>query len=238
MKAVKRKTQNDAQKSSSQSKSWSDGVDTVDLENQESGDVYFSYSLGLSNEEAEQQLAKFGKNELPEKKTSKLYIFFSLLWEPMPVMIWIAIVIEAVIAKWMDMSILLGIQIANTSIAFYETTKAGDAVSALKSSLKPEATVKRDGKWKSIDASLLVPGDLVLLATGSAVPADCRINDGQIDVDQSALTGEALPVTMYKGDNCKMGSTVVRGEVEGTVEFTGGNTFFGRTAQLLQVHTL
>jgi H+-transporting ATPase len=95
--------------------------------------------------------------------------------------------------------------------------------------------VKRDGKWKSIDGSLVVPGDLVLLATGSSVPADCRINEGQIEVDQAALTGESLPVQMYKGDSCKMGSTVVRGEVEGTVEFTGANSFFGRTASLLQV---
>lgn len=96
--------------------------------------------------------------------------------------------------------------------------------------------MKRDGKWKSIDGSLVVPGDLVLLATGSAVPADCRINHGQIEVDQAALTGESLPVNMFKGDSCKMGSTVVRGEVEGTVEFTGSNTFFGRTASLLQVN--
>lgn len=198
-------------------------------------DDHFAYSHGLTSEDARQSLMHYGRNELPEKKVSKLFIFLSLLWEPMPIMIWLAIIIEAIIAKWMDMTILLAIQIANTSIAFYETTKAGDAVAALKSSLKPEATVKRDGKWRAIDASLLVPGDLVLLATGSAVPADCRINEGSIDVDQSALTGEALPVSMYRGDSCKMGSTVVRGEVEGTVEFTGADTFFGRTAQMLQV---
>jgi P-type E1-E2 ATPase len=74
------------------------------------------------------------------------------------------------------------------------------------------------GKWQKIDAVVLVPGDCVLLASGSAVPADCIVNHGQIDVDQSALTGESLPVTMYQGDSCKMGSTVTRGEVEGTVE--------------------
>lgn len=108
----------------------------------------------------------------------------------------------------------------------YETTKAGDAVAALKASLKPESTCKRDGKWQTLDASLLVPGDLVLLASGSAVPADCLVNAGQIDVDQSALTGESLPVTMYRGDAAKMGSTVARGEVEGTVEVR-----LGRIAQ-------
>ena len=75
---------------------------------------------------------------------------------------------------------------------------------------------------------------MVLLASGSAIPADCIVNEGVIEVDQAALTGESLPVTMYKGSSCKMGSNVVRGEVEGTVEFTGGNTFFGKTASLLQ----
>lgn len=118
--------------------------------------------------------------------------------------------------------------------SFYETNKAGNAIAALKSSLKPKATAKRDGVWKVLDAALLVPGDTVMLGSGSAVPADCRVNGGEIDVDQAALTGESLPVTFYQGDSVKMGSTVVRGEVEGTVEFTGEHTFFGKTASLLQ----
>lgn len=96
------------------------------------------------------------------------------------------------------------------------------------------ASVKRDGKWQVMEATLVVPGDTVLLGSGSAVPADCRLNRGEIDVDQAALTGESLPVTMFKGQSAKMGSTVVRGEVEATVEFTGSNTFFGKTASLLQ----
>jgi H+-transporting ATPase len=152
----------------------------------------------------------------------------------MPIMIWIAAITEAAISNWPDMAILIAIQFINASISFYEITKAGDAVAALKKSLKPLATVKRDGVWANIDARNVVPGDLVLLGSGSAIPADCIVNDGVIDVDQSALTGESLPVTMYKGSSCKMGSNVVRGEVEATVEFTGGNTFFGKTASLLQ----
>jgi len=84
-----------------------------------------------------------------------------------------------------------------------------------------------------LNATLVVPGDLVLLGSGSAIPADCRVNKGQIDVDQAALTGESLPVTMNQGDSCKMGSTVVRGETEATIEFTGIDTFFGKTAALL-----
>lgn len=156
------------------------------------------------------------------------------LWAPMPIMIWIAAITEASIRNWPDMGILLMIQFVNASLGFYEIVKAGDAVAALKKSLKPLATVKRDGKWVNIDAATVVPGDLALLAAGSAVPADCFVNEGTIEVDQSALTGESLPVTMYKGSDVKMGSNVVRGEVEGTVEYTGANTFFGKTASMLQ----
>ena len=152
----------------------------------------------------------------------------------MPIMLWIAAIIEAIIANYADMGILLGIQFINAGISFYETTKAGNAVKALKASLKPLATVKRDGKWQNIDAALVVPGDLVKLAAGSAVPADTYVNEGMIEVDQSAMTGESLPVKFRPGDVCKMGSTVTRGETDGTVESTGQNTFFGKTAAMLQ----
>ena len=87
-------------------------------------------------------MEKYGRNELPEKTVPKWYIFLSLFWQPMPIMIWIAIIIEYAISNPLDMSILLVIQFANASIAFYEINKAGDAVAALKASLKPEATVK------------------------------------------------------------------------------------------------
>jgi H+-transporting ATPase len=188
---------------------------------------------GLTSEEAEELLKLYGPNCLPEKVTPKWLIFLQQLTPPMPIMIWLAIIIELAIQNWIDAGILIFIQFANASISFYETTKAADAVAALKSSLKPTATVKRDGKWQVINGNNLVPGDMVLLGSGSAIPADCRVNRGEIEVDQSALTGESLPVTFYKNDSCKMGSTVVRGETEATVEFTGANTFFGKTASLL-----
>ncbi len=157
-----------------------------------------------------------------------------MFWGPMPIMIWIAIIVEFAIQQWADAGILLIIQFGNATLGWYETVKAADAVAALKAALKPLATVKRDGKWQNIDGTLVVPGDLCLLGAGSAVPADCIVNEGRLEVDQSALTGESLPVTMYKGDTPKMGSTITRGESEGTVEFTGANTFFGKTATLLQ----
>jgi H+-transporting ATPase len=84
----------------------------------------------------------------------------------MPIMIWLAITIKAGIANFLDMDILLAIQFINAFISFYETTKTGNAVAALKSSWKPVATCKRDGKWDVMNANLLVPGDLLLLASG------------------------------------------------------------------------
>lgn len=211
------------------------GIDDGEAESGPGSNEVFVFCKpeGLTTQEAAALLEQYGKNELPEKVVPKWYIFLSLFWQPMPIMIWIAAFIEYEIHNPVDMTILLIIQFANAGIAFYEINKAGDAVAALKASLKPEATVKRDGKWMTINAALVVPGDMVLLASGSAIPADSRVQDGQIDVDQSQLTGESLPVTCFKGDKVMMGSTVARGEVEGTVEFTGADTFFGKTASLL-----
>lgn len=191
-------------------------------------------SHGLSTSEAEELLKQYGPNALPEKKTPSWLIFVRLLWGPMPAALWAAIIIEFALENYPDGGVLLGIQLANATIGWWETVKAGDAVAALRNSLKPSATVFRDGKWQTIDATVLVPGDLVKLAAGSAVPADCSINDGVIDVDEAALTGESLPVSMGVDHQPKMGSNVVRGEVEGTVQLTGSNTFFGKTAALLQ----
>jgi len=164
-------------------------------------------SKGLSSAEAKRLLEKHGLNQLPEKKVPKWKIFLNLLIAPMPLMIFLAAFIEWSIGNFPDMCILLFINLANAAIGFYETTKAADAVEALKKSLKPKATVKRDGKWQVIDGTHVVPGDMVLLASGSAMPADCRVNVkerapgsevaiSQIDVDQAALTGESLPVTL------------------------------------------
>ena len=160
----------------------------------------------------------------------------------MALALWVAILVEAALKDWIDVGLLASIQFANAGIAFYETVKAADAVAALKAGLKPRATVKRDGVWDTCDAAELVPGDLVKLAVGAAIPADVRLvsGGGTISVDASALTGESLPVTLSgaagtpaeKRAAC-MGSTVVRGEAEATVTATGSATFFGRTALLL-----
>lgn len=194
----------------------------------------FPVSKGLTSQEAEVLLQKYGRNELPEKITPKWLIFCRLLWQPMPVMIWIAAIVEIIISNYEDMAILVAINLINASLSFYETTKAGNAIAALKASLKPTAICMRDGKWSNnFDARLLVPGDLIELASGAAVPADCMLNAGSIDVDESAMTGESLPVTLHEREMAKMGGTVARGETHATVVLTGKDTFFGKTASML-----
>lgn len=180
-----------------------------------------------------------------------IYIFKkSQLYAPMACAIWVAIVVEAAVGHYVDVGILLLIQFVNAFIGFHETTKAADAVAALKASLKPRATAKRSGSWETIDSALLVPGDIVKVSSGSAVPADCVIrgeagggsnnnnnNKGKkvptVSIDNSAMTGESLPATLRPGDAALMGATCVRGEAEALVTATGPSTAFGRTAALL-----
>ena len=193
----------------------------------------FVYSEGITDDEANRLRATYGYNQLPESTTPKWYIFVSLLFQPMPIMIWIAAIIEAAISNYLDMGILFFILFGNATISFIETINAADAVAELKKSVKPEAHCFRNGKWVKIEATLLVPGDLVKLCAGGAIPADCRVNEGTIDVDQAALTGESLPVKKIRGSPVMMGSVVAGGETEGTVEHIGINTFLGTTAALL-----
>jgi H+-transporting ATPase len=194
----------------------------------------FPLSEGLTSDEAKIIFDKVGPNKLPEKKTPKWLIFLDLLRGPLPYMLWLAALIEIGIQEWIDAGILFGILLGNAMLGYHETTKAGDAVDALKKSLKPSACVYRDGTWiKDFDATKLVPGDLVELGLGSTVPADCILNEGTIDVDESAMTGESFPVTLKAREMAKMGGTVARGETHATVVLTGPNTFFGKTAQML-----
>merc|ERR1712185_345274 len=169
---------------------------------------------------------------------------------PMALLIWVGIFVELVVGlikvaenrkgaegpteHLVDFAVLMLLQFMNAFVGWHEECKAGDAVDALKKSLAPKANVKRDGRWQVIPGRELVPGDLVVLALGGAVPADCRLLAGkEIGVDQAALTGESLPVKMREGDVAKMGSCVATGEIEAIVVATGAHTFFGKTASLL-----
>ncbi|HKI62791.1 MAG TPA: plasma-membrane proton-efflux P-type ATPase [Mariprofundaceae bacterium] len=190
---------------------------------------------GLSQAEAQKRLAQYGPNELEEKKTNTFLKFLSYFWGPIPWMIEVAVILSALAQHWPDFFIILTLLVANAVVGFWEEHQAGNAIEALKAKLALRARVKRDGRWSNPAASELVPGDVIHLRLGDIVPADSRLLDGDpIEVDQSALTGESLPVSHQSGDAIFSGSIIRTGEIDALVYATGSSTYFGKTAQLVQ----
>jgi H+-transporting ATPase len=190
---------------------------------------------GLSQEEARRRLEQYGYNELAEETVNPLLKFLSYFWGPIPWMIEVAAALSAVVRHWTDLVIISVLLVANAVVGFWEEYQAGNAIAALKANLALRARVKRGGKWATIPARELVPGDRVRLRLGDIVPADTRLGDGDsIEVDQSALTGESLPVTRGAGQEVYSGSIVRQGEVDGVVYATGAKTYFGKTAELVE----
>ena len=190
---------------------------------------------GLTQAEAEKRLSQYGPNEIEEKKTNLLLKFLSYFWGPIPWMIEVAVILSGVVRHWPDFFIILLLLLANAVVGFWEEHEAGNAIEALKAKLAIKARVKRDGKWVTPPARELVPGDVIRLRLGDIVPADARLLDGdEVEVDQSALTGESLPATRKSGEAVFSGSIIRRGEIGALVYATGVNTYFGKTAQLVQ----
>ena len=195
---------------------------------------------GLTQAEAEKRLTQYGPNEIEEKKTNLFLKFFTYFWGPIPWMIEAAIILSAVARHWPDFFIILLLLVANAVVGFWEERQAGNAIEALKAKLAVKARVKRDGKWITPAARELVPGDVIRLRLGDIVPADARLLEGDlVEVDQSALTGESLPVERKPGEAVSSGSIIRQGEIGALVYATGANTYFGKTAQLVQeAHTI
>ncbi len=195
---------------------------------------------GLTEAEASKRLIKDGPNELPERKTNPLLKFLSYFWGPIPWMIEVAVILSGVVKHWPDFFIIFVLLMSNAVVGFWEEREAGNAIAALKAKLATKTRVKRDGKWLTPPARELVPGDVIQLRLGDIVPADARLLDGDpMSVDQSALTGESLPASRKPGDAVFSGSIVRRGQNTALVYATGTNTYFGRTAQLVeQAHTV
>jgi len=195
---------------------------------------------GLTQAEAQKRLTQYGPNEIEEKKTSPFLQFLTYFWGPIPWMIEAAVILSAVARHWPDFVIILVLLLSNAMVGFWEEHQAGNAIAALKAKLAIKARAKRDGKWISPAARELVPGDVIRLRLGDIVPADARLLAGDpIEVDQSALTGESLPATRKSGEAVFSGSIIRQGEIGALVYATGANTYFGKTAQLVQeAHTV
>ena len=194
-----------------------------------------SSSNGLTQAEAQIRLTQYGPNEIAEKKTNEILKFLSYFWGPIPWMIEAAVILSAAARHWPDFGIILLLLLANAMVGFWEEHQAGNAIAALKATLAIKARVKRDGMWVNPAAHELVLGDAIRLRLGDIVPADARLLDGdEISVDQSALTGEFMPATRKSGDAVFSGSIVRRGEIDALVYATGGKTYFGKTAELVE----
>jgi H+-transporting ATPase len=190
---------------------------------------------GLTQSIAQQRLSHYGYNELPEEVISPWLQFLAHFWGPIPWMIEIAAILSALVRDWADLVIILALLIVNALVGFWEEYQAGNAIAALKAQLALKAKVKRDNMWKTIPARELVPGDVIRLRLGDIVPADALLLAGDaIEVDQSALTGESLPVTKQPEEVVYSGSIVKRGEIDALVYGTGAHTYFGKTARLVE----
>jgi H+-transporting ATPase len=190
---------------------------------------------GLSQAEAQKRLIHYGPNEIAEKKTNSFLKFLAYFWGPIPWMIEAAVILSAVARHWPDFFIILILLLANAVVGFWEEHQAGNAVAALRAKLAIKARVKRDGKWITPEARELVPGDVIRVRLGDIVPADARLLEGDpVEVDQSALTGESLPAERTSGEAVFSGSIIRQGEINALVYATGANTYFGKTAQLVQ----
>lgn len=190
---------------------------------------------GLTDDEAGQRLQEFGHNALEEEETNLWKEVFRYFWGPIPWMIEIAAILSAVNSDWKSFGVIFAMLMINGGIGFWEEKNAADALAALKNQLALKARVLRNGQWREIDAGELVPGDVIRVRLGDIIPADIKLIDGDyLSVDQSALTGESLPVNKKPGDAAYSGTIAKQGEIVGMVYATGANTFFGRTAKLVE----
>lgn len=218
--------------------------ESVDLESIPIEEVFQnlrSSKEGLTSESAQQRLTIFGYNKLEEKKENKFFKFLGFMWNPLSWVMEVAAIMAIALANgggkppdWQDFVGIIILLIINSTISFIEENNAGNAAAALMARLAPQAKVLRDGKWNEEDAAILVPGDIVSIKLGDIVPADARLLEGDpLKIDQSALTGESLPVTKGPGDGVYSGSTCKQGEIEAVVIATGVHTFFGKAAHLV-----
>ncbi|KAF8932225.1 plasma membrane H+-ATPase [Dissophora ornata] len=217
-----------------------------DMSTMETGNIFTllkTSEIGLTTAEAEARVAKFGLNRLEQKEVNPIMQFLSFMWNPLSWVMEAAALVAIVLSNgggeapdWPDFVGILLLLLANATIGFIEEHQAGNAVKALMASLAPQAKIKRDGQWATLEASLLVPGDVISIKLGDIVPADARLIESvNISIDQAALTGESLPANKKNGDEIFSGSTVKQGEGEAVVIGTGSNTFFGRAAKLVQM---
>ena len=190
---------------------------------------------GLSELEVTNRLTIFGPNEIAEKKKSPLLEFLLRYWGPMPWLLEVAMILSFILGHLFETVTIFILLTINAIIGHLHSFGSQKAVELLKKKLAIQARVLRDAEWKIQNARLLVPGDVISIQLGEIVPADAKMTHGELSIDESALTGESLPVHKHKSDIIYAGSMVKRGEALCVVVNTGANTYFGKTAELVKI---
>lgn len=189
---------------------------------------------GLTTVEARNRLARDGPNAMPEIAPEWWRTVLGKFWAPVPCMLEAAIVLQLVVHEYAPAAVIGGLVILNAALSLFQETRAQATLDALKARLALNAAVRRDGSWQMIAARDLVPGDVVKISLGTVVPADIRILDGDVLLDQSVVTGESLPIEAAAGVATYAGALVRRGEALAEVTATGPRTTYGQTAELVR----
>jgi H+-transporting ATPase len=198
------------------------------------GAVDVGLQSGLTADEANRRLEKFGANAMPDTSMHPLRMAIEKFWAPVPWMLEAAVLLELALGKYVEAAIIASLLIFNAALGLFQESRAQATLAALKSRLALNASVRRDGAWKTIPAVELVPGDVVKLSLGAVVAADVHLTGGEVLLDQSMLTGESVPIEAGAGVQTYAGALVRRGEAVAEVTATGLRTKFGRTAELVR----
>jgi H+-transporting ATPase len=191
-------------------------------------------SAGLTSGEAQRRLEHYGPNAIPEHHPHPVLALLKKFWSPISWMLEATVLIQILLGKAGEAAIVAALLLVNAMISFIEEGRASKALALLRGRLTARARVLRDGRWQSVPAASLVPGDAVHLRMGDLSPADIRIAEGAVLLDQSALTGESVPVEAGPGALAYAAAVVKRGEATGEVTATGQQTYFGKTAELVR----
>ena len=220
--------------SSAESKPGAAPAAPIGLPDKSAGHATDGSLSGLTRDEAEIRLNKFGANAMPDTAVHPLRSALRKFWTPVPWMLEAAIVLEVALGKYVEAAIIACLLVFNAALGFFQESRAQATLAALKSRLALNASVRRGGAWTTMPAVGLVPGDIVKLSLGAVVAADVRIVEGSVLLDQSMLTGESIPIEAGPSVQTYAGALVRRGEAVAEVTATGTRTKFGRTAELVR----
>jgi H+-transporting ATPase len=194
----------------------------------------FDSANGLKSDEARRRLAVNGANAAPDVTQHPINRALSKLWAPVPWMLEAAILLQMALGEYFEAAAIGFLLLLNAGLAFFQEGRAQATLDALKSRLPLTASARRDGIWMALPAVELVQGDVVKLSLGAVVPADARLIDGSVLIDQSMLTGESVPIEASAGFTAYAGALIRRGEAIAEIVATGVHTKFGHSAELIR----